>query len=69
MIAPSGFPFATVLSECPVAFIHSFVHSRIQLLLVVYGISEDVEGKLQPRLQKAYLEGNLGFILWFVPPH
>ena len=63
---PSGFPSATVLSEHPRAFIHSLIHLFIQLLLVIYRISEGMEDKLQPCLQEVYLEENLGFILWSI---
>lgn len=66
VMAPSGFPSAAVLPEHPMAFIHSLVRLFIQLLLVVYRISEGVEDKSQPCLQEMYLEEDLGFILWII---
>lgn len=66
VMGPSGFPFATVLSEHSTAFIHSLIRLFIQLLLVVYRISEGMEDKVQPCLQDVYLEENLGFILWSI---
>lgn len=69
-MAPSGFPSVLVLSQRPVAFICSFIHSFIPKphLGVYRALGMGNSTVLQPCFQKVYLEENLSFVLWFRQP-